>query len=61
MCVPDLGLCIFGLLCAPSQVVAYNIAKVQNIRCIAFSLKVLWYGSMEWNMEKNFSMEWNMA
>ena len=35
-------------------------AKQQNIRCIASSLKFLWYGSMEWNMEENFSMEWNM-
>ena len=40
--------------------VAYNIAKVQNIRCIASSLKVLWCGSIEWNMEENLSMEWNM-
>ena len=40
--------------------VAYNIAKVQNIRRITSSLKVLWYGSMAWNMEENFSMEWNM-
>ena len=35
-------------------------AKQQNIRCIASSLKFLWCGSMEWNMEENFSMEWNM-
>ena len=25
-----------------------------------FSLKVLWYESMEWNVEENFSKEWNM-
>ena len=48
---------------APSRTVAYNIAKVQSnkiyIRCIASSLKFLWYGSMEWNMEwKIFGMEW---
>ena len=42
------------------RVVAYNIAKVQNIRCIVSTLKVLSYGSMEWNMEENFSMQWNM-
>ena len=35
-------------------------AKQQNIRCIASSLKFLWYGSMEWNMKENFSMKWNM-
>ena len=35
-------------------------SKQQNIRCIASSLKFLWYESMEWNMEENFSMEWNM-
>ena len=62
MCIPDMGCCIFVLLCAPSQVVAYNVAKVQNIDCIASSLKVFWYGygSMEWNGEENFSMEWKI-
>ena len=47
---------------APSRVVAYKLqhykgATQQNIRCIASSLKFLWYESMEWNMEENFSME----
>ena len=32
-------------------------AKQQNVRCIASSLKFLWYGSMEWNMEEN--LVWN--
>ena len=50
---------------APSRAVAHSTAKLkganqQNIRCIASSLKFLWYGSMEWNMEENFSMERNM-
>ena len=45
---------------APSRAVAYNTAKQQIIRCIAFSLKFLWCGSMEWNMEENFSMEWKI-
>ena len=45
---------------APSRAVAYNIAKQQNIRCISSSLKFPWYGSMEWNMEENFSMEWKI-
>ena len=50
---------------APSRAVAHNTAKLkgakqQNIRCIASSLKFLWYGSMEWNMEENFSMEWKI-
>ena len=45
---------------SPSQAVAYNIAKQQKIRCIASSLKFLWYGSMEWSMEENFSMEWKI-
>ena len=56
----SLNLSIVG---APSRTVAYNIAKVQSnkiyIRCIASRLKFLWYGSMKWNMEENFSMEWN--
>ena len=30
-----------------------------NIR-VASGLNLLWYGSMEWNVEDNFSMEWNM-
>ena len=60
MCIQDTGSCIFVLLRAPSRVVAYKIAKVQNIHCIASSLKVLWYGSMEWNVEENFSMEWKI-
>ena len=57
MCIPDTGCCTFVLLRAPSPVVAYNIAKLQKIRYFASSQKVLWYGSMEWNMEENFSME----
>ena len=71
ICIPDhmhtcdqnwsLHLSIVG---AFSRAVAYNIAKVQSnkiyIRCIASSLKFLWYGSRKWNMEKNFRMEWNM-
>ena len=60
MCIPDTCRCIFVLFHAPLRVVAYNIAKVQNILCIASSLKILWYGSMEWNMEENFSMEWKI-
>ena len=50
MRIPHTGCYIFVLLRAPSRVVAYNVAKmqnIQNIRCIASSLKVLWYGSME--------------
>ena len=48
---------------APSRAVAYNIAMMQSskiLRCIASSLKFLCYGSMEWNVEENFSMERNM-
>ena len=60
MCIPDASFCIFALFGAPSRVVAYNIAKVQNIRCIASTLKVVRYGSIEWDKEESFSMEWNM-
>ena len=35
-------------------------AKQKNIRCVASSLKFLSYGSMEWNIEENFSMEWKI-
>ena len=59
MCVPDNGRFFFVLLRAPSREVGYNTAKVQNLRCTASNLKVLWYGSMKWNMEENFSLVWN--
>ena len=42
------------------RVVAYDIAKVRNICCIASNLQIFWYGSTEWNIEENFSMESNM-
>ena len=28
--------------------------------CITSSQKFFWYESMKWNLEENFSMEWNM-
>ena len=31
-----------------------NVAKVQ------YKLRLSWYGSMKWNMEKNFIMEWKI-
>ena len=49
---------------APSRTVAYNIAKVQSNKiylcCIASNLKFLWYVSMEWKLEENFTMEWKI-
>ena len=41
-------------------IVRSNITKVQMKRCVATSLKVFWYGSIEWNMEENLSMEWKI-
>ena len=35
-----------------------NVAKVQYKLRVASGLSLPWYGSMEWNMEENFSMEW---
>ena len=35
-----------------------NVAKVQYKLCKASCLNLTWYGSMEWNMEENFIMEW---
>ena len=62
ICIPDIGRCILVLfrLFTSGCLQHCKGAKQQNIRCIASSLKFLWYGSMEWNMEENFSMEWNM-
>ena len=48
------------MLRAPSGVRRLQIAKLQIIRCVASSLKVLWYGSMKWNMEKIFSTQWKI-
>ena len=36
---------------------ALNEAKVQIKRYVASSRKILWYGSIEWNMEENFTMQ----
>ena len=53
----------FGVGCLPSRVTTsegtLSITTVQVIHCVAPSLNAFWYGSMEWNTEKNFSMEWN--
>ena len=37
-----------------------NVAKVQYKLRVASGLNLPWYGSMGWNMEENYSMEWNM-
>ena len=59
MCIPDTGGCIFVLIRASSRVVAYNFAKIQDIRCIASSLKVLWYGNLEWKKNLVWNGIWN--
>ena len=50
--------------CLPSRATtckgALNVANVQNKIRVTSGLNLPWYGSMEWNMEENFSMEWNM-
>ena len=68
ICIPSTGRCILVLLAHLHERLLTTLqrTKVQSnkiykyIRCIASSLKIFWYGSMEWNMEENFSMEWNM-
>ena len=59
MCIPGTGCCIFVLLRAPSLVVACNIAKVQNIRCIASSQKffLVWEYGMEYGRKFWYGME----
>ena len=56
MRIPDTGRSILVLSRASSWVVAYNIAKVQNIPCIASSLKsyLVWKCGMEY---RKFSYE----
>ena len=65
--IPDTGRCILVLLAQFTSGCLQHCKGVeqQNIRCIASSLKFLWFGmeenfSMEWNMEENFSMEWKI-
>ena len=62
ICIPDTGRCVLVLLAHLHERLLTTLqrCKPKNIRCIASSLKFLWYGNMEWNMEENFSMEWNM-
>ena len=64
MCNMHSRLLHLSIVDAPSRAVAYNIAKMQlkqqNTRCMASTLKFLWYGRMEWNIEENFTMGWNM-
>ena len=51
-------------LCLPSRATtckgSINVAKVQHKLPVASGLYLAWYGSMEWNMEENFSMEWKI-
>ena len=35
-----------------------SVAKVHYKLRVVSGLNLPWYGSMEWNMEENFSMEW---
>ena len=37
-----------------------NVAKMQCKLRVASGLNLPWYGSTEWNMEENCSMEWKM-
>ena len=36
------------------------LAKVQYKLRVASGLNISWYGSMEWNVEEHFSMEWKI-
>ena len=49
--------------CLPSRATsckgAFNAAKVQYKLRVVFGVNLLRYESMEWNIEENFSMEWN--
>ena len=62
ICIPDTGRGKLVLLAHLHKRLLTTLkrCKATNVRCIASSLKFLWYGSMEWNMEENFRMEWNM-
>ena len=54
------GLCHTAYLCKRLLAkvrLTVNVAKVQYKLGLAFCLNLPWYGSMEWNMEENFSME----
>ena len=38
-----------------------NTAKVGDKLRVASDLNLPWYGSIEWNMEENFRMEWKIS
>ena len=48
--------------CLPLQEITFkgtlNVAKVQYKLRVVSGLNLPWYGSMEWNAEESFSMEW---
>ena len=48
--------------CLPSRATTckstLKVAKMQCKLRVASGLNIPWYGSIEWNMEENFSMEW---
>ena len=50
--------------CLPSRATTYKgtlkVAKMQYKLRVASGINIPWYGSIEWNMEENFDMEWNM-
>ena len=50
--------------CSPSRATACKstlyIAKIQYKLRVVSGLNLSWYGSMKWNMEKIFSMEWKI-
>ena len=50
------------LCCLPLQATTckgmLNVAKIQYKLRVASDLSLLWYKSMDWNMEENFSMKW---
>ena len=45
---------------APTYNSALNVAKAQCKLRVASGFNLLWFRSMEWNMEEKFSMKWRM-
>ena len=61
-CIPDTSRCILVLLAHLHERLLTTLQRCKAAKYTLnyFQSKIFLYGSMEWNMEENFSMEWNM-
>ena len=51
---------VFAFIYCYTHLYEWLLTTLQRCKIYVSSLKILWYGSTEWNMEENFSVEWNI-